>query len=108
VNMLVVQHWWGGLWTVEEDDWTGILARLIVSVFLAAIIVVLIVGIIAPVSLFHWFSGRREAHAYASTLPNSEAEPTLESCPGCGSTASLDITPCVKCGYDLIPRRRHR
>jgi hypothetical protein len=106
--MLVVQHWWGGLWTVEEDDWTGILARLIVSVFLAAITVVVIAGIIAPVFLFHWFSGLREAHAYASALPNSGTDATPESCPNCGSTASLDITPCVKCGYDLVPRRHHR
>ena len=104
MNMLVVQHWWGGLWTVQEDDWAGILARVVVSVFLLAITMVVIVGIITPIFLFHWFSGLREANAYASTLPNPAAEPTLESCSNCGNTASLDITPCIKCGYDLVPR----
>ena len=99
---MFIWHVWGDLWAVEEADWTDILARLIVSLFLALVTVVVIFAIITPVFFYHRLEALHATRAYAAQLPNADEVATVQSqdaCPQCGNTNALDIQPCVRCGH---------
>lgn len=102
--MLVIEKLWGDVWYAHYSDnpLADYLAKLIVTILLAAFVAVVLLTVIGALYLFH---KRKEAvvdkRAAAALPPSEERGEVLSACPYCGNTRSLDIRPCVRCGRDF-------
>jgi hypothetical protein len=101
MSFLAIEHLWGNLWTVEEMDLAGFLARVILSILLAVFTIAVVAMILVPL----WLVSRlrestADAHVAAQLPPVRTVlgARTPTECPNCGNTSSLDIRPCIRCG----------
>ena len=95
---------WGDLWVVEDLDWIDILARMIVSILLAALTIVVVLAVVAPLYAYRWFVATQMETEAVAILPRAEqTRAAVDECPYCGNTRFLDIEPCVRCGRALRP-----
>ena len=85
----------------------GCLIGILVVVCIIAVVWLAVAAFVAfvvvPAFIVWRLRGRREAQAYAASLPSlatvtSRAGPVV--CLVCGNTTSPDIDPCIRCGHE--------
>ena len=96
---------------MSDDGWEAVGG---LAVFLAVICIIAVVWlavaafvvfVVVPAFVVWRLRARREAQAYAASLPSLAAVTSRGApiaCLACGSTSSPDIDPCIRCG-----RARH-
>jgi hypothetical protein len=101
---MYIWQMWEGLWQIgdAEDYWTHVLAIWAVKLILMLLLLGLTLVIIVPTYVFigaRTLLEKKQIEEFSSgrvALGSIPAE--LAPCLHCGSMASRDIVPCVRCG----------
>lgn len=99
--MFSVWNLWGDVWVVDRDPVTIIVGNLLIFCFMV-VITLAVLAVWLPFMGLKWALDERDGQAFQASIGSSKPvspNALTRPCPNCGSTASRDIRPCVRCGH---------